>query len=65
MHGEAVGTVRMLDAGNRETGTGREYLVISSSSGGEWVLAKGHIEKAETASETFEISGPGGGGDRW
>jgi len=35
----------------RETGTGREYLVISSSSGSDWVLPKGHIEKAETASE--------------
>lgn len=32
----------------RETSAGREYLVISSSSGSEWVLPKGHIEKAES-----------------
>lgn len=46
----------------RETPSGREYLVISSTNGGEWVLPKGHIQKAESVSaaalrELMEESG--------
>lgn len=32
----------------RETAEGREYLIVESSGGGEWVLPKGHVEKSES-----------------
>jgi 8-oxo-dGTP pyrophosphatase MutT (NUDIX family) len=32
----------------RNSGQARQYLVITSSRGTEWVLPKGHIEKGET-----------------
>src|SRR6185369_13909100 len=35
----------------RETAAGREYLMVSSTAGNEWVLPKGHIKQGESIPE--------------
>lgn len=35
----------------RDTAEGREYLIIESSRGGEWVLPKGHLQDNETVED--------------
>jgi 8-oxo-dGTP pyrophosphatase MutT (NUDIX family) len=72
VYASGVATTHAGAVAFRETSVGREYLVISSSSGNEWVLPKGHIEEAESIPdaalrELMEESGVSGrfsGGSR-
>src|SRR5262245_12351117 len=36
----------------RDSRRGPEYLVVTSSGGGGWVMPKGHVEKGESCEET-------------
>ncbi len=57
-----MGTTHAGAVAFREPAGAREYLLVSSSKGGEWVLPKGHIERSESVSvaalrELMEESG--------